>query len=867
MRRMQKWLTLIVCMMMLLPGVPGDEKVKRERSMKLPPRERFKIKWLPYHRWKKAKEKAREFWRMFRWRDRARMRLRGYFSPAEVFYQRMRAEIEEAVWRRDFERLKVVLNDVDVVDSGAGLEIGQTYFRETWPSSADGTYGNGDTINADKKWVIESEAGAKKITISDGEAIISNDGASTGTVLRTDDTFQMKHMQVLRFKYKLDSHTSGSGGYAIIGKAIGNYYMYVYFSSSGIHLLGESDITLSLGVYYEISLYFDMIERKAYLYIDGEYKQMADFYTGYGNTIEFFKFEARKNSEIQFRIKDILIADTIESSAVYFYDTANEDNLDDYTKGGNTQPTWDSTEKAYKLYDDAAGTKYSSMYKDANTPQDNVVLKFAYKKGANDTSTHAFGFTVRYGSASDGDTYIMIRHNGGANILRIENTIDASVINYDNVSWTPTAGTWYYFMVIIDYSNRIRVFRGTSWDSMVEISSIAPTKSKRFYDGRLSVYGYHNDGEVLEKYVKNIEITASPKVLAPRSNPPWLLTQSIKPDVENTLWEELAGYWDIGTVEDGGGVYGNSVNNTDTKVWAQVKYIFDSPVDLSGVYAIRVIMEVDNITDINNAYCSLVDSNGTYSYKVIDVSGIIEANKKIILTFWLNEYNNVSVHNDIKRMEPKLGYSTSQTATIKVSDIQLLGGGAHHVAGEPLYQSPGYDDLAEWDTSGSTGDAPTWETDHYNFEDSTAADNVISMIQRNLKFNMNGNIALRFKVQIQADDTNTLTYFRVLVYNDSGNYAFVKWENSAGTDKVFVLVRSNDVWMYGSSCEVAKDTDEHEFVLYLNKEMGFVLFMDGKRILQYNTIGGSWVDWDGDCLLYTSPSPRDLSTSRMPSSA
>ena len=33
-----------------------------------------------------------------------------------------------------------------------------------------------------------------------------------------------------------------------------------------------------------------------------------------------------------------------------------------------------------------------------------------------------------------------------------------------------------------------------------------------------------------------------------------------------------------------------------------------------------------------------------------------------------------------------------------------------------------------------------------------------------------------------------------------------------------------------------------------------------------------WIDnessiWSGDCLLYTSPSPRDLSTSRMPSSA
>ncbi len=28
-----------------------------------------------------------------------------------------------------------------------------------------------------------------------------------------------------------------------------------------------------------------------------------------------------------------------------------------------------------------------------------------------------------------------------------------------------------------------------------------------------------------------------------------------------------------------------------------------------------------------------------------------------------------------------------------------------------------------------------------------------------------------------------------------------------------------------------------------------------------------WLKYDGACLLYTSPSPRDLSTSRMPSSA
>ena len=39
--------------------------------------------------------------------------------------------------------------------------------------------------------------------------------------------------------------------------------------------------------------------------------------------------------------------------------------------------------------------------------------------------------------------------------------------------------------------------------------------------------------------------------------------------------------------------------------------------------------------------------------------------------------------------------------------------------------------------------------------------------------------------------------------------------------------------------------------------------IDGEQISD----DGRWVTWSYACLLYTSPSPRDLSTSRMPSSA
>ena len=44
--------------------------------------------------------------------------------------------------------------------------------------------------------------------------------------------------------------------------------------------------------------------------------------------------------------------------------------------------------------------------------------------------------------------------------------------------------------------------------------------------------------------------------------------------------------------------------------------------------------------------------------------------------------------------------------------------------------------------------------------------------------------------------------------------------------------------------------------------LGFI----GSHVYEYFTSQGHYVE-GYDCLLYTSPSPRDLSTSRMPSSA
>ena len=60
-----------------------------------------------------------------------------------------------------------------------------------------------------------------------------------------------------------------------------------------------------------------------------------------------------------------------------------------------------------------------------------------------------------------------------------------------------------------------------------------------------------------------------------------------------------------------------------------------------------------------------------------------------------------------------------------------------------------------------------------------------------------------------------------------------------------------------------------------NKKLGLVIDLDicvgchacAVNCKEWNTSGHSSPLHDIDCLLYTSPSPRDLSTSRMPSSA
>ena len=75
--------------------------------------------------------------------------------------------------------------------------------------------------------------------------------------------------------------------------------------------------------------------------------------------------------------------------------------------------------------------------------------------------------------------------------------------------------------------------------------------------------------------------------------------------------------------------------------------------------------------------------------------------------------------------------------------------------------------------------------------------------------------------------------------------------------KNLALLRSNTSFKADVVAIVDPDQQMRETAGSLALELGF----NNAKVL------GSLDDLDVDCLLYTSPSPRDLSTSRMPSSA
>ena len=74
-------------------------------------------------------------------------------------------------------------------------------------------------------------------------------------------------------------------------------------------------------------------------------------------------------------------------------------------------------------------------------------------------------------------------------------------------------------------------------------------------------------------------------------------------------------------------------------------------------------------------------------------------------------------------------------------------------------------------------------------------------------------------------------------------------------------------WMHDPSnnLKVLNPHDTYNSILLIGEDVLFTLA--GHESAKSVVLSGSFTNWDENCLLYTSPSPRDLSTSRMPSSA
>ena len=108
--------------------------------------------------------------------------------------------------------------------------------------------------------------------------------------------------------------------------------------------------------------------------------------------------------------------------------------------------------------------------------------------------------------------------------------------------------------------------------------------------------------------------------------------------------------------------------------------------------------------------------------------------------------------------------------------------------------------------------------------------------------------------------------------------------SSSATEECHTTIETNQVDYFERSVEtigaVERRSIDDDVVINLSGKYEFVITRDNIRHMEENSsllVKWAWDDrklkdqpkyvLSTDCLLYTSPSPRDLSTSRMPSSA
>ena len=116
---------------------------------------------------------------------------------------------------------------------------------------------------------------------------------------------------------------------------------------------------------------------------------------------------------------------------------------------------------------------------------------------------------------------------------------------------------------------------------------------------------------------------------------------------------------------------------------------------------------------------------------------------------------------------------------------------------------------------------------------------------------------LRYGLREQA---SLITDARMAQFMSQGPAVGIK----PGSSRIMKFVLSADAWLHSPSVtftRTVKNTHDTAPLRFLGSAPNVLL----RTVRMY--ISGIPVEISEDCLLYTSPSPRDLSTSRMPSSA
>jgi len=716
-------------------------------------------------------------------------------------------------------------------DDGATKEAySSAVYKETWPASADGAYSDGDTISGDMNWDVSCESGVEHVWVGVGGCDLArckmdNDGSGTATVVTAPITVTQR--QTIR----ADDNT--------LKVRNGGTYDTVMTLDGSLHIF---DIVPDFNDSYFV------------LYVDGTMNGRYVFADGYTcNQLDEVKFRIPGNRTSELHCHSMFVADSLDNINVHFCDTLNEDTLSDYTLGGDTNPTYDSTEKAIKLYDDTdANEKMSRFLRTINCPQDKIELFFKIKFGSNDTSTHVRRFSFTLKSNADNADYIFVYLDESASQIHLRNIVGGGSAGDSVATWNPSLDTWYEFKALINMD-------GTSYLFIdgIEYCSLSCTKIQRFFDGRIDVLAKHDAGEVSEVYVKNILIEDLPTVNAPRSTPPGLLTSAIRPAVEGTYWSDLAGYhknetWDSISISSDG-IYGNALEGTKTALngYAYSRYLLDSiNADiLSNIHTISFYAEVNDMTNVDDVNIQLrTQAFDTISYK--EFSSALVSGKKYHFKFALSDFiDGPGDPSLFRNIYFQIHTTGAQDTTLKISDIQFLGGPEHDIRGQPYYSSPGIDDLDEWTLSGNTN--PTWDSGNscYSLEDSTASDDAYSLMTRTKPFNPNGCFVQKFIYQLQADDTSTDQYKKLQIrHGINGNNELRTYltTSDGGTTWRFVNeLRSNGTTNYGNSATISLDTNEHEVQVFVHKDYGISCFYDGVMLFSDHSISGTWTDWLG----------------------